>query len=171
LEQEGVVGLSHDPSQCLQCSCKWLSLQQPSDVDHVTLVPTQHENKIRPRTGTNDSAISSDNSHTPNIFPVDHVITRHTPNRTDSGLDEEIGTRQHSSSAGSLGGVADSDVYGSVDIATSSGGSHTTIASQVSHKLRNVHEEQQAVHKEVLSLVSKLSSEVAARANSQGLEL
>lgn len=125
---------------------------------------------MRPRTRTNDSAISSDSSHTPNTFPADHVITSHTPNRIDSGLDEETDKRQHGSLAGSLGGVAGNDVYDSADI-TSSAGSHTTIESHVSHKLQSMHEEREAIRKEVLSLVSKLSSEVAARANSQGLNL
>ena len=169
-----MIGLSHDPSQCLQCSCNRLSLRQHSSSElkeRVTLVPTHQENKMRPRTGTNDSAISSDSSHTPNTFPADHVITSHTPNRVDSGLDEDTDRRQHSSVAGSLGGGAGMDTYDSTDIATSSGGSRTTIGSHVSHKLQSVREEQQAVRKEVLSLVSKLSSEVAARANSQGLNL
>lgn len=160
MEQPGLVGLAHDPSQCLQCSSSTGDRK-----DHVILVPTQQENKIRPRTGTNDSAISSDSSHTPT---ADHVITSHTPNRVDSGLDEEADRKQHNSVAGSLGGVAGNDVY---DIA-SSGGSSTTIESHVSHKLQCTHDEQkQAVRKEVLSLVAKLSSEVASRANSQGLNL
>lgn len=170
LEQPGMIGLSHDPSQCLQCSCNQLS-RQPSSGDPrdgVTLVPTHQENKMRPRTGTNDSAISSDSSHTLN---TDHVIISRTPNRIDSGLDEETDRRQHGSLAGSLGGVANNDVYSGTDITTSSGESHTTIESHVSHKLHSIQEEQQAVHKEVLSLVSKLSSQVAARANSQGLNL
>ena len=169
-----MIGLSHDPSQCLQCSCSRSSLRQHSSSelrDRVTLVPTQQEDKMRPRTRTNDSAISSDSSHTPNTFPADHVITSHTPNRVDSGLDEDNDRRQHNSTAGSLGGGAGNDTCGSMDIATSSGGSRTTIGSQVSHKLQSAREEQQAVRKEVLSLVGKLSSEVAARANSQGLNL
>lgn len=153
-EQPGQVGLSHDPSQCLHCSYKQLLVlrQQPSLADHV----------MRPRTGTNDSAISSDSSHTPNIFPSDHMISGHTPHRVDSGLDEETGRRPHGSVAESLGGVATND-------SASSETSHTTIESHVSHKLQNT--QQQAVHKEVLSLVIKLSSEVAAKANSQGLNL
>lgn len=169
-----MIGLSHDPSQCLQCSYKRSSLWQRSGSelkDRVTLVPTQQEDKMRPRTGTNDSAISSNSSHTPNTFPADHVITSHTPNRVDSGLDEDTDRRQHNSIASSLGGGAGNDTYDSMDIATSSGGSRTTIGSHVSHKLQSVREEQQAIRKEVLSLVGKLSSEVAARANSQGLDL
>ena len=168
-----MVGLSHDPSQCLHCSCHQLSLRQHSSSelkDRVTFIPKQQENKMRSRTGTNDSAISSDSSHTPNMFPTDHVIN-HTPSRVDSGLDEDTERRRRSSIAGSLGGVAGTDAYDSMDIATSSGGSRTTIGSQVSHKVQSLREEQQAVRKEVLSLVSKLSSEVAARANSQGLNL
>lgn len=181
LEQPGVVGLVHNPSQCLQCSYNRSSRQlSSSDLkDRVVLVPTQQENKMRPRTRTNDSAISSDSSHTPNTFPADHAISSHTPNRIDSGLDEETDKRRRSSLAGSLGGVAvgslggvaSNDVYDSVDMTTSSDASRTTIESHVSHKLQSAHEEQQAIRKEVLSLVTKLSSEVASRANSQGLNL
>jgi len=178
LDQPGVVGLSHDPSQCLQCSYKSLSRQQRRcsiDLrDHVTFVPTiaQQENKMRPRTGTNDSAISSDSSHTPNQSAAMYHVTSHTMNRNDSGLDEEtVQPKRRGSLAGSLRGVAViSELYDSTDL-TSSGGSHTTIDSHASHLVRSIHEEKEAVRKDVLSLVTKLSSEVAARANTQGLNL
>lgn len=168
-----MIGLVHNPSQCLQCSYNRSSRQTSSSdlKDRVVLVPTQQETKMRPRTRTNDSAISSDSSHTPNTLPADHVICSHTPNRIDSGLDEDADKRQHSSLAESLGGVVANDVYGSVDMTTSSEASRTTIESHVSHKLQSAHEGRQAIRKEVLSLVSKLSSEVAARTNSQGLNL
>ena len=168
-----MIGLSHDPSQCLHCSCHQPSLRQHSSSelkDRVAFIPTQQENRMRSRTGTNDSAISSDSSHTPNVFPADHVIS-HTPSRIDSGLDEDTERRRRSIIAGSLGGVTGTDAYDSMDIATSSGESRTTIGSHVDCKVQSLREEQQVVRKEALSLVSKLSSEVAARANSQGLNL
>jgi len=179
LDQPGTVGLSHDPSKCLQCSCKPFlrqNLHGSLDFrDHVTFVPTStdQDHKMRPRTGTNDSAISSDSSHTPSQSAALYHVTSHTPTRNDSGLDEEADhPKRRGSLANSLGGVAAviSEQYDSADF-TSSAGSHTTIDSHVSHLVRSIQEEKEAVRKDVLSLVTKLSSEVASRANTQGLNL